>query len=302
MFSSHIKDINVKSQPVENAAEKLVVEESKENAVQPSKDTNTAEAEKLNDQSDSVQGQDNSNSAKSLEEPDRSKDLCDDIDLDFEEISDGELEEEARTKGLGDALGVDWASLVEESKAMLRERLTKSETSAKQRWHPDRILLDVGISYKMAGSAFAQQTLIAAHANLKNESENSVKIKTEPLDESNHMDIDIKIEKDTEIDEAKEAKVNGKYAIGSIESNERKLVLHALPCIQTATQSAAEKQRQLIFNAPGPYSRGVCTKRDIEMRRKLCNLAINENNCKTVNPKSGYETIAIKLFQKALQT
>lgn len=32
---------------------------------------------------------------KIAEDADRSKDLCDDIDLDFEEISDGELEEEA---------------------------------------------------------------------------------------------------------------------------------------------------------------------------------------------------------------
>ncbi|CAG4941524.1 unnamed protein product [Parnassius apollo] len=31
--------------------------------------------------------------------------------LDFEEISDGELEEERTRAGLGDALGVDWASL-----------------------------------------------------------------------------------------------------------------------------------------------------------------------------------------------
>ena len=36
------------------------------------------------------------------------------MDLDFEEISDGELEEESRNKGLGDALGVDWASLAKE--------------------------------------------------------------------------------------------------------------------------------------------------------------------------------------------
>lgn len=245
-----------------------------------------------------MHGQDNSNSAKSTEEPDRTKDLCDDIDLDFEEISDGELEEEARTKGLGDALGVDWASLVEESKAMLRERQTKSETSAKQRWHPDQILLDVGISYKMAGAAFAQQTLITAHENLKHEIQTAVKIKTEPLDDSNHMDVNIKTEIDAE-NEMKEAKMNGDNAPHEI--NERKLVLHPLPCIQTATQGAADRQRHLIFNCAGPYSRGVCTKRDIEMRRQLCNLAINETNCKTITPKSGYENIAIKLFQKALQ-
>lgn len=264
------------------------------------KDLNEIETEKSIDQNDCAQVRENLTPAKSPEEPDRSKDLSDDIDLDFEEISDGELEEEARTKGLGDALGVDWAGLVEESKAIMREKLTKSETSAKQRWHPDQILLDVGISYKMAGTAFAQQTLITAHENLKKELKNAATIKTEPDDESNHMDVDIKVENDIESD-IKVTKVNGKCEEKPIEKEERKLILHPLPCVQTSIQNTAEKQRQLIFKASGPYSRGLCTKRDIEMRRQLCNLAINENNCKSVNTRTGYENIAMKLFQKALQ-
>lgn len=258
------------------------------------KDTNEAETEKLPEQNDNaqIQAQDNLTPSKSPEELDRSKDICDDIDLDFEEISDGELEEEARTKGLGDALGVDWAGLVEESKAMMRERLSKTETSARQRWNPDQILLDVGISYKMAGATFAEQTLKSAYENVKNEVKNKITIKLEPLDDSNHMDID-----DTEV----EKKFNGKCE-NDDEKNERKLILHPLPCVQTSIQNIAEKKRQLIFNASGPYSRGLCTRRDIEMRRQLCNLAINESNCKTANTRTGYENIALKLFQKALQT
>lgn len=238
--------------------------------------------------------------AKSPEEPDRTKDLSDDIDLDFEEISDGELEEEARTKGLGDALGVDWAGLVEESKALMREKLTKKETSVKQLWHPDQILLDVGISYKMAGTDFARQTLIHAYESMKNEMKTPITIKTEPLDDSNHMEIDVKIENDIDND-IKVAKVNGKHENESAEKIERDLILHPLPCVQTNTLSLAEKKRRLIFKAAGPYSRGLCTKRDIGMRRQLCNLAINESNCKTANIRTGYENIAMKLFQKALQ-
>lgn len=287
-------------QPSENAAEKSITEESKESTTVSAKDVNEAENEKSMEQNDCAQVRGNLTPAKSPEEPDRSKDLSDDIDLDFEEISDGELEEEARTKGLGDALGVDWASLIEESKAIMREKLTKSETSAKQRWHPDQILLDVGISYKMAGATFAQQTLITAHENVERELKNVTIIKTEPDDDSNHMDVDIKVENDIE-NVAKEAKVNGKCEVKSIEKDERKLILHPLPCVQTSVQNMAEKQRQLIFKASGPYSRGLCTKRDIETRRQLCNLAINESNCKTVNTRTGYENIAMKLFQKALQ-
>lgn len=243
--------------------------------------------------------------AKSPVEPD-SKDLCDDIDLDFEEISDGELEEEARTKGLGDALGVDWASLIEESKAMMREKLTKTETSVKQRWMPDQILLDVGISYKMAGTDFAQKTLIKAYENVKREMKNAVAIKTEPFDGSNHvLDGSVVVKTENDIDgenEPAEVKVNGKCEKESLnKSGGHNLILHPLPCVQTSVESSTDKQRRLVFNAAGPYSRGLCTKRDIEMRRQLCNLAINESNCKTANTRTGYENIALKLFQKALQ-
>lgn len=245
--------------------------------------------------------------AKSPDVPD-TKDLCDDLDLDFEEISDGELEEEARTKGLGDALGVDWASLIEESKAMMREKLSKAETSAKQRWMPDQILLDVGISYKMAGAEFAQKTLIKAHENVKREMKNAVVIKTEPFEGApNHVLNDgvvVKIEKDIDDENASaEVKVNGKCEkdVPSHDKDGHKLILHPLPCVQTSVETIADKRRRLVFNAAGPYSRGLCTKRDIEMRRQLCNLAINESNCKTANTRNGYENIALKLFQKALQ-
>lgn len=256
-------------------------------------------AENLIDQNEKTASGEQTLPAKSPELHD-SKDLCDDIDLDFEEISDGELEEEARTKGLGDALGVDWASLIEESKAMMRERLTKSETTVRQRWLPDQILLDVGISYKMAGAEFAQNTLIAAHENIKQEMKNTIAIKTEPVGGSNHVNDNVKIENNVEND-IKVAKVNGKCETESMEKIGRNLILHPLPCVQTSTESLADKQRRFVFNAPGPYSRGLCTKRDIEMRRQLCNLSINESNCKTVNTRTGYENIAIKLFQKALQ-
>lgn len=296
-----VQDINTKSQPIESAAEKLIDDESRE-PVQHTKDSiGPDSADKSMEHNESAQsGVDHSIPVKSPEELDRTKDLSDDIDLDFEEISDGELEEEARTKGLGDALGVDWAGLVEESKALMREKLTKTETSVKQLWHPDQILLDVGISYKMAGTDFAQQTLINAYENVKSEMKTPIIIKTEPLDYSNHMEIDVKIENDIDND-VKVAKVNGKHENEAVEKVERDFILHPLPCVQTNTLSMAEKKRRLIFKAAGPYSRGLCTKRDVGMRRQLCNLAINESNCKTANVRTGYENIAMKLFQKALQ-
>lgn len=306
---TNIRYFQEKQSDIEPVDDKKVVEEFEANAtpVTKAKEANDIELEKIVDE-ESTPLQDHLSSAKSSEENDRSKDLCDDIDLDFEEISDGELEEEARMKGLGDALGVDWASLVEESKAMLREKLTKMETSAKQRWHPNQILLDVGISYKLAGSAFAQQTLIAAHENIKaeilqKEMRTQPTIKLEPSDDDamNHLSVKIKTEETDEINEPKIS--NGIHNAGHVSITEPKLNLHPLPCAQVSSLSLAERQHRLIFNATGPYSRGLSIKRDIAMRRQLCNLATNETNVKITNTKSypNYENIALKLFKKALE-
>lgn len=308
LYISFVQDGSAKTQPNENVIEKTVQDEPKESPVQKAKDSNDRDAVDKSsiEQNESLHAGEQHQllAAKSPDEPD-SKDLCDDIDLDFEEISDGELEEEARTKGLGDALGVDWASLIEESKAMMREKLTKTETSVKQRWMPDQILLDAGISYKMAGADFAQKTLIKASENVKREMKTTVSIKTEPFDGSNHVldgGIVVKTENDIDGENAPaEVKVNGKCEKESFNKGGHNLILHPLPCVQTSVERMADKQRRLVFNAAGPYSRGLCTKRDIEMRRQLCNLAINESNCKTANTRTGYENIALKLFQKALQ-
>lgn len=239
------------------------------------------------------------------------KDITDDIDLDFEEISDGELEEEARIKGLGDALGVDWSSLVEESKAITREKFNRIETSAKQRWQSHRIFLDVGISFKMAGKEFATKLLKEAHQKLMEESKVFKK------------ETDIKKEKIDEPEDCVKPSINiadPKEQHTSADSNEQKITvkrdtddnkqavpaydeqLHALACAQVASRINAHKQSNVVFNATGPYSRALCARRDIAMRRQLCNLPIVENNCKTSAGKqsTGYESLAIKLFQKAI--
>lgn len=71
--------------------------------------------------------------------------------MDFEEISDGELEEDIKTsgKGLGDALGVDWESLVKESQP--RRTTHSNHESAQSRWQCKAIFRRIGISAKNAG-------------------------------------------------------------------------------------------------------------------------------------------------------
>lgn len=271
----------------------------------------TIDTEKVADAEEAtIVNPENASIIKSSEEISRPKDIiADDIDLDFEEISDGELEEEARIKGLGDALGVDWASLVEESKAITQEKSKKVDTSAKQCWQAHRILLDVGVSFKMAGQEFAKNVLIEAHQKLLNETN---------AERNENQEINVKIETvDDDVDEIEfktEANTNGQPAMKlneKRESNElivetNKLQLHPLACSQVAARNLAHKRYNLVFNATGPYSRALCAKRDIAMRRQLCNLPISENNCKTTTavPRqcSGYESIAIKLFRKTLST
>lgn len=78
----------------------------------------------------------------------------DNMDLDFEEISEDELEEESKAKGIGDALGVDWASLITESKPR-----PKPISSAKLRWESHNVLVNLGVSVRLAGNYFKLENI-----------------------------------------------------------------------------------------------------------------------------------------------
>lgn len=232
------------------------------------------------------------------------KELADEIDLDFEEISDGELEEEARIRGLGDALGVDWASLVEESKSLAREKSKDVQSSARQRWQPHRILLDTGISFKMAGELFARKVLQEAHIKLVEEIDEEQKGKIANINGNSVNDtMQMDASTVTPVDMIK--REDGNHFANVIKDEIKdifNLELHPLACVQVGTRLEATKRQQLVFNAVGPFSRALCAKRDIAMRRQLCGLPIKENNCKltVAKPSSGYELLAAKIFQKAL--
>lgn len=106
------------------------------------------------------------------------KELKEEMDLDFEEISDGELEaEENRGKvGLGDPLGVDWGSLTKEVLHPLkhpghRQHTHQFPVSARNRWKAHHILLDIGISVRLAGASYAHRVLSEAKERLREELE-----------------------------------------------------------------------------------------------------------------------------------
>lgn len=60
--------------------------------------------------------------------------------------------------GLGDALGVDWASLVAETRPKRVQGESDGEPgAAHRRWEPTRILQRIGISLKYAGAEIYNQ-------------------------------------------------------------------------------------------------------------------------------------------------
>lgn len=74
--------------------------------------------------------------------------------------------------GLGDALGVDWASLV----ADVRRREQPAPTGgARDRWRPERVLARIGLSLEMAG-ADTVRDILEKNAKI-NEAESKAKEK-----------------------------------------------------------------------------------------------------------------------------
>lgn len=218
----------------------------------------------------------------------------DGIDLDFDKIlEDYENEKESEVcAGTFDALGADWANLIEESKAAKQQK-SKEEPCASQRWQSHRILLDAGVSFKMAGAKFAKRTLLDAQQKLAPTPHPSSAdvIETKFIKKENGIKCEL-----AEIDASQIYDVSETCTV-STDSEK----LHPVAAAQVAKWSAVDS---LVFHATGPYSRGLSAKRDIAIRRQLCNLPSNENISKTMiqYPYTRYEDMAIKLFQRALAT
>lgn len=216
------------------------------------------------------------------------------MDLDFEEISDGELEEESRIKGLGDALGVDWASLVKETQRPIKHETDEFIDSTKSRWTPHRILWDIGVSAKLAGEDFARQMLTEARDELRREKQerrlkllqmksekaeltngdvkqetvaidddpsNDVKIKTEPKDENEDLKLEDEKAQEPEIYEPEDDfDVDGD------------VLIHPLAQVQVLMRKLQAKRKNLILHSTGKYGRALSARRDLKIRRQLCNL------------------------------
>ncbi|XP_055841834.1 fl(2)d-associated complex component [Episyrphus balteatus] len=224
---------------------------------------------------------------------DSKPEVMDDDLLDFEEISDGELEEDSRTKGVGDALGVDWASLVKEAKVPALHGAER--TTAKEKWQAHRIILDVGISLKMAGEEFGKRILTEAKEKLNAE-----------LGETKPIKMEIKEEMTEEAaaseesgDDKNKIKIESKMEGTGGETFDVNRI-NPLACAQVGERVKLAAKQSLIIGACGPNSRALSARYDLKLRRKLCGLPTLE--CDFRRPASEkMKSIALALFQRTME-
>ncbi|KAJ6638060.1 Fl(2)d-associated complex component [Pseudolycoriella hygida] len=209
------------------------------------------------------------------------KDIPDDIPEDaFEEISDGELEEEARIRGLGDALGVDWASLVEESKVITLEKSIPTQTSAKQRWQPSPIVLDAGVSHKFASEALLHRVLVNVQVKLKKERDEQ-KHEFQDMQSSDRI-FKVKEEKlDSEYGDIQESSTCVPLSFDDIKKEENGLptMNHTVACMQGGNRYYVNARKNIIFKASGPSSRALSAQPDLHIRRVEIDLPEKAGQC-----------------------
>lgn len=220
------------------------------------------------------------------------------MDLDFEEISDAELEEESRIKGLGDALGVDWASLAKETQWSIRQEPDEFFDSKKSLWTPHRILWDIGVSAKLAGEDFARQVLREARDELRREKQ-ELRLRMEQLkvDKSELTNGDVKREvaeeavddvikikaepKDEEEEEVKPQTDDDDAAlVDALEEDfeaDGDVLIHPLAQVQVLMRKLQTKRKNLILHSTGKYGRALSARRDLKIRRQLCNLPTRDH-------------------------
>lgn len=188
---------------------------------------------------------------------------------------------------MGDALGVDWSSIVEESKRKVKEESQLGVNTAKQKLKPHRVLLDIGISEKMAGKEFAKQVIMDSYAcmeeeireevhtktmqeiSVKNESRNE--IKGEPSDEASNDDKNMEEKPCLNIEEKIEQKLNEKLPFTT-----KGLIDRPYAFSQLAYKERLQARKKLIINASGAYTRALSARQDLKIRRKLCGLPEEE--------------------------
>ncbi|XP_061401477.1 fl(2)d-associated complex component-like [Musca vetustissima] len=315
-----------KQTAVSNAAEGAPEQsEQPSGETPPEKEKKSGELSEISDSDDDILNKtekkakldnEDSNSQTKTEDKEATEEKGEEEEImDFEEISDGELEEERAAKGVGDALGVDWSSLVAETK---REP-TCATTTAKQKWQPHRIILDIGISMRMAGEEYAKELLNNAKQQLEEEmkEESSSNIKSEVKDETTiKSEIKDEVSSLSTLDEDSQTAVENDENTSDIKPKEEKpdvkppptetINIDSLPplaCMQVAQRKLQMERNNLIANACGLNSRALSARQDLKLRRQLCGLPAREcpisRNIPVTSDK--LKAMALAAFQRTLE-
>lgn len=204
--------------------------------------------------------------------------------------------------GVVDALGVDWSSLVAETRQPMKE----ISTTAKQKWQTHRIFLDIGISMCLAGEAYAKHLLNESQQKLdkelKEQQENGEESMAIDRQESGKSDAEHN-NKDVKSEPLEET--NPENAINEENSKNQilKMVteLNPLACVQVAQRKCQQRRQQLIGNICGPSSRALSARQDLKLRRQLCDLTTNDLGLMSAIPVASdkIKSMAMLAFRKS---
>ncbi|XP_073833624.1 fl(2)d-associated complex component [Musca autumnalis] len=312
---------NTPSNTGEGAAEQT--EQSAGEAAGAEKEKKSGELSEISDSDDDIlnktekkaklDNEDSNSQTKTATDKEANEEKGDEEEImDFEEISDGELEEERAAKGVGDALGVDWSSLVAETKRLP----SCPTTSAKEKWQPHRIILDIGISMRMAGEEYAKQLLANAKQQLEEEVKDESNLKTEIKDETTiKSEIKDEVSSLSTLDEDSQTPMENDENTSDIKPKEEKPELKPLTetinidnlpplaCMQVAQRKLQMERNNLINNACGVNSRALSARQDLKLRRQLCGLPAREcpisRNIPATSDK--LKAMALAAFQRTLE-
>lgn len=199
--------------------------------------------------------------------------------------------------GIGDALGVDWQGLIAETRQQATDAQAAQQgvdrgTSAKQRWQPHRVLLDMGISFGMAGEGYACHVMEEARQQFIQEKE-----KRQQRDR----------EKESEQQEHGELQEPQQVKIPSPLLDYREFLasptqLEPLACVQMGLRNVAAERQRLVGNVCGTGTRALSARQDLRLRRQLCGLPARECEFPRTAPlvNDGLRNLALQMFQSSL--
>lgn len=110
---------------------------------------------------------------------------------------------------MGDALGVDWASLVADVR---RREQTAPTGGARDRWRPERVLTRLGLSLDMAGKETVQNILHKNAETLNNNKKSPV-----PTQEQNNIEQNGKLEEDCVEESDAPLDINSIHPVAAIQ-------------------------------------------------------------------------------------